>query len=68
MVIHDPGLSGSDKAFEVFVKPLQIYFSVLSAHTAERFIPQTFGLFLSSDRVVSLERKLFTKNIGKAVS
>lgn len=27
MLINDPGLSGSDKAFEVFVKPLQIYFS-----------------------------------------
>lgn len=31
IVINDPGLSGSDKAFEVFVKPLQIYFSVLLA-------------------------------------
>lgn len=33
MVINDPGLSGSDKAFEVFVKPLQIFFSVLLAYT-----------------------------------
>ncbi len=39
MVINDPGLSGSDKAFEVFVKPLQIYFSVLLAYTVGRFIP-----------------------------
>lgn len=39
MVINDPGLSRSDKAFEVFVKPLQIYFSVLLAYTAGRFIP-----------------------------
>lgn len=39
MVINDPDLSGSDKAFEIYVRPLQIYFSVLLAYTAGRFIP-----------------------------
>lgn len=33
MGINDPGLSRSDKAFEIYVKPLQIQFSVLLAYT-----------------------------------
>lgn len=32
-LINDPDLSGSDKAFEVFVKPSQIFFSVMLAYT-----------------------------------
>lgn len=37
MMINDPGVSELDKPFEIFVKPLLIYFPVLLAYNSLRF-------------------------------